>query len=155
MRTMTEDMVFVDGHREAAEDHPSARIVEGYCHNCGTTYDLTCPICGCGHLDIDASGGDQMSTEQAQKFRLLLLRAHDYRNSKFFLACVLIATGDPAAQGQSITALARAWHTTKQNVSKLCGEICEFLETKPSQYMKSQEAKQSYRDSNWRPHKTE
>jgi hypothetical protein len=146
---------FENGERvQITEEDPSKHNLPGVCLRCNEAGDLKCPHCGSTHVTADgmAPAASSRSTSD-EKFRLLLIKAQEYRNSKFFLGCVLIATGDPAAAGATMEEFGAHWGVGKAAVSKLCVWICEFLDIDPGPYQKSKAAKNSYRQSNRRPAK--
>jgi hypothetical protein len=147
---------FENGERvQITEDDPSKHNLPLVCSSCGKEGDCRCPHCGSMDVRTDAAAPAPAERRISdEKYRLLLIKAHDYPNSKFFLGCAFIATGDPAAAGQTMEDYGNTWGVSKQAVSKLCVSICEFLGTDPSPYMKSEESKQAYRESNRRPAKS-
>jgi len=85
-----------------------------------------------------------------ERFRGLMLDAMAKRNTKYWLGCILIATGDAAAEGVSLREYARTWGLTTAAVSKHCVSICVQLGIKPSRGMLSEEAREQYRKHNVR-----
>lgn len=142
---------FENGSRvKVIEDHLEKHTTIGCCEACGKTVDLKCSKCG----SIKVAVQDQtppLPVSVGERFRQLILMAHDYRNSKFYLGCLLIATGDPAAAGKTMTDFAKQWGVGRAAVSKLCCWICNYLGIDPSPYMKSKSARESFRKSNRRP----
>jgi hypothetical protein len=145
---------FEGGERvQITERDPSQHSTACTCRRCGREWDATCP--GCGSIDVATEGPATAAQRPSywERYRLLLLEAHDYRNSKFYLAVLFMATGDPAAAGKTMEELAATWGVGKAAVSKLAVQQCKFLGIDPSPYMKAKETKQSYRESNHRPFK--
>ena len=74
-------------------------------------------------------------------------------NSKQSALCFLIATGDHAAQGRKIKSAAKEFGVSKQAISKCCVEWCELMGVPPSDYMRNEAAKESFKKSNHRNNK--
>lgn len=147
---------FENGARvQIVENDPSQINTPVHCGACDHVGDARCGACGSIQVLADAVPQDAKTPRSIndERLRLLFLKAHDYPNSKFFLVCVLIATGDPAAAGKTMEEVASTWGVGKAAVSKLCCLICAFLDIDPGPYMKSKAAKKSYRASNRRPRK--
>lgn len=146
----TEDLAFVDGHLErTVHDDPSQHTTEGFCRQCGQTTDLKCAGCGSVDIQTDATNGAHSSLH-IEGFRKLLMDALSRRNSKFYLTCAMIAIGDPSADGISMTCIAKRFGVSRQAISKLTTEISQRLNLPPSQYMKSAESRNAFRNSNRR-----
>jgi hypothetical protein len=150
-QTHPHSLGFENGERvQTIEDHPASHTASGYCRRCKHDADLQCAKCR--SLDVVPIGEPQPSRAKInERFRLLILQAHDHPEPKFYLGCLFIAVGDPAAGGRTMTDYAKSWGVTRAAVSKLCVSICAFLGIDPSPYMKSKQSKESFRDSNRRP----
>lgn len=131
------------------EDTPSNHNTPGVCHQCGRGGDLACPHCN--STDTEAEGLHQVDKAGlVEKYRRLLMDAMEKRNTKYYIGCILIATGDPAAEGVSLVEYAKEWGVTRAAVSKHCVAICTYLGIPPSDYMRSEQARESYRKHNKR-----
>lgn len=128
--------------------------LEAHCHNCGKAGDAICPHCRTEYRPdstIEAgshrqiAGGDVLA-----KCAALARFIQGKRNSKFWWGCFLIATGDAEADGVSMEDYGAAWSVGRACVSKTCVEICVRLGIPPSRYMRTEEARESYRKSNRR-----
>ncbi len=139
-----------NGIESVTDDDPSNQTVEGLCQGCGKVSDLKCSCCG--STSVLASEGEQKAKD-VTKLRQVILMAQSAKNSKYFLGCFLIAIGDPAAMGERMREFAAHWHVSRQAVSKTSNLIRIYLGLPPSQYMKSEESRQSFRKSNRRPQK--
>lgn len=130
------------------------KTLECICPQCGLPGDAICPHCR-AEYSPDSPVDEyhfKVSTpeEMLSRFSGLARFITGKRNAKFWWACFLVAAGDAAAQGVSMKDLASKWRTTRANVSKVCVEICGRLGMQPSQYMRGESARESYRKSNWR-----
>lgn len=76
--------------------------------------------------------------------------AMEKRNTKYYLGCILIATGDPASEGISLKEYGKQWGVTRAAVSKHCVFICAYLGISPSPSMLSEECREEYRKHNVR-----
>ncbi len=133
------------------DDDPSNQTVEGLCQGCGKVSDLKCSCCGSTSVLSDQDGKNREN--YAAKMRQLLLTAQAAKNSKYAFGCILIALGDPAAGGERMREFAAHWHVSRQAVSKTANAMRIYLGLPPSQYMKSEESRKSFRSSNRRPQK--
>lgn len=133
-------------------DHPSEHMLEAYCPHCDHQVDAQCPKCG---SIVESSGADEMLTPlSASEFhRRLLHYLYSKRNSKFAIACFLIASGSAEADGLSMTEFAMSFGVTKAAVSKYCRDICEYFHIPPSRYMRTEENAAKFKLSNIRPTK--
>jgi hypothetical protein len=133
-------------------DHPSEHTVEAYCSNCCHGVDAVCPEC---NRQVESHGsGEVFPFEAASEFhRRVLHYLYSKRNSKFAIACFLIATGSPDADGVSMTEFAKSFGVTKAAVSKYCREICRSFNIPPSRYMQTEESANKAKIGNWRPTK--
>ncbi len=131
-------------------DHPSEHIQVGYCSRCQHEVDCACPNCG---GNVESSGADEKMTPlSASEFhRRLLHYLYSKRNSKFAIACFLIASGSSEADGLSMTEFAESFGVTKATVSKYCREICAYFSIPPSRYMRTEENAAKFKLSNRRP----
>lgn len=103
------------------------------------------------HHPVEDMEPEQCQDSKAADFyRKFVLFLQTSRNSKFSLVCYLIATGDASAEGVSMTDVAAEWGVTKAAVSKECVRVCGVLGIAPSRYMRKEETKESFRDSNRR-----
>jgi hypothetical protein len=131
------------------EDTPANHNTPGICHQCGRGGDLICPHCK--STDTEAEGLNQIDKSGlVERYRRLLMDAMSKKNTKYYIGCILIATGDPAAEGVSMADYAKAWGVTRAAVSQHCVAICTFLGMPPSEYMRSEAARDSYRKHNVR-----
>lgn len=134
------------------EDDPSRHNSPGFCRQCQRASDLRCAHCG--STDCETDHPEALSHRGlAEKYRRLLLHISSQKqlDKGYYIECVLIATGDHAAEGISMTAFAKRWRVTRAAVSKHCVAICAFLGIEPSAAMRSEQARESYRRSNVRP----
>lgn len=67
-------------------------------------------------------------------------------NPRFVALQWLIVIDSPTLRGVSITEMAKPFCRTKQALSKGCRDVCEKAKLPPSQYMRSLDAVESYRD---------
>lgn len=130
------------------------KTLEAVCLQCGRHGDAVCPHCGCEY-GPDAPVEDygfKPSTPQEMmgKFAELARMITAKRNAKFWWACFLMTTGDAAAGGVSMDELGKRYGVGKACVSQTCIAICASLGIPPSQYMKKEESRESYRRSNRR-----
>jgi hypothetical protein len=137
-------------------DHPEGHCLEAYCPRCKDVVDAVCPKCKtnvepAGATTVDGAGLSHLS--RGDFYRRLLTLLQGQRNSKFTIACYLIATGDAYADGVTMAGVGKAWGVTRAAVSKHCRHICGYLGIPPSQYMRKEETAAGYRQSNRRPHK--
>lgn len=131
------------------------KTLECVCQRCSHNVDAICPQCR-SELGPDSpveDHGYRPATPQQllAKFAELARFIQSKRNSKFWWGCFLIATGDAAADGVSMQDFGREWSVTRACVSKTCVEICVRLGIPPSRYMRSEEAREKYQESNRRP----
>ena len=126
--------------------------VPATCRKCYKRGDLVCPHCG--SLDVEP---DDLYVKDRKRLleniRRLLITADKNRCTAYWVQIILLATGDPAAEGVSLSDVAKNCKVTRAKVSKDCAALCERLNISPSEYMKSEEARDSYRESNRRPAK--
>lgn len=143
---------FVDGHVEPIiEDDPAKHTVPALCCHCGKPGDLICPHCQSTNVTPQCEHPADGARAAFEKIRRVLLYCHDHKKPRYAFGCFLIAIGDPAAGGVTMTEFAKQWRVTRAAVSKECCSICAWLGIKPSPYMKSEESKKSFRRSNYRP----
>ena len=130
------------------------KTLEAVCPSCGKNGDAFCPHCHAEyHPDsLVEDYGFRPSTAQE-----LLKKMGDFaswvmtkRNTKFWWECYLIATGSAAADGRSMTGVAKEWGVSKATVSKHCVMICARLGVIPSRAMLSEEARNKYKLTNRR-----
>lgn len=155
-----------DSPRASACDHPADHVLEAMCPRCAHPVDAVCPGCG---SNVEASGADSGPSHGAngkarpeaascltpeEFYRRLVLLIHNARNSKFTLACYMIATGSGFADGVSMTDVAKVWGVGKAAVSKQCGLICDYLGTPRSRYMRKEAVARKFALTNKRPRKT-
>lgn len=135
-------------------DDPADHFLEAYCGRCGGAVDAVCPDCG-NHVEPSGARDAAKTSwlDRREFYRRFVDLIQRSRNSKFTLQCYLIATGDAYADGKSMTDVAKAASVTKAAVSKECNMICAFLQIPPSQYMRDEDSKESFRNSNYRPKK--
>ena len=88
-----------------------------------------------------------------ERFTRAVASIYDAHNSKKSALCFLIATGDLAAQGRKVKSAAQEFGVSKQDISKTCVEWCEFMGIPPSDYMRNEASKESFRQSNTRKQK--
>jgi len=143
---------FENGARVVAETQ-AIEPVEGLCHTCGHTTDLECGKCRSIRVVPVQAETSVRRAASVEKFRKLLLAAQASRNSKYFLGCILIAIGDPAAAGVTMTEFGKHWNVGRAAVSKTVNLIRLQLGLQPSQYMKSEKSRERFRSSNRRPFK--
>ncbi len=134
----------------SSEDNPIDHALEAYCPHCAHEVDAVCPHC---ERMVESSGADEvMAPLSASEFhRRLLNYLYSKRNSKFAIACFLIASGSAEADGLSMTEFAVSFGVTKATVSKYCREICAYFSIPPSQYMRTEENAAKFKLSNRRP----
>ena len=96
---------------------------------------MTEPSTDFPYHEID--GNPEVPESILAKFRRAILFAHDARNSKKSLACMLIAIGDPSAAGVSMRDVARRFKVSKQDISLECRNWCVLLNIQPSSYMRA------------------
>lgn len=132
----------------------SRQTIEAVCTHCGKSGDAVCPHCQAmlarESLMQEPHNVRGSSAEMLTRFALLARTITGKRNSKFWWCCFLVATGDAGAAGLSMTDLGRRWSVSKAYVSKTCIEICGILGLPPSQYMRTEHARESSRLSNRR-----
>jgi hypothetical protein len=129
-------------------DSPDAHTTIGYCRCCGENGEAECPHCHSHQFQCDPP--ENSAHKLMDKFRQLLMHAGEQKNSKFYIGIILIATGDPANGGVSITDYAANWGVTKAHVSRLCGDVCSYLGIAPPPSMRGEHTKESFRQSNYR-----
>lgn len=149
-------LAIVEPHNPAddasTEDDPSRHMTPGFCRQCGRQSDLCCQHCG--STDCETDHGESRDRKGVQEgFRRLLLHIASQKqlDKGYYIECVLIATGDHAAEGISMSEFAKRWRVTRAAVSKHCVAICAFLGIQPSAAMRSEAARATYRMSNIRP----
>lgn len=128
--------------------------IEAVCPNCGKHGDAVCPHClheyepNCLVEDYGFRPGTNQ--EILARFASFVRFASEQRNMRFWLACFLIASGDSRADGVSMRDIGKDFKVGKACVSKTCVEICKRLQIPPSAAMRSEESKESFRESNRR-----
>lgn len=141
---------------EASCEHRHETL-ECVCLNCGKPGDAICPHCHTEYSPesaVEDSGIKPSSPqEMLAKFAALARMITAKRNSKFWWACFLVATGDAAADGLSMKDIGEQWNVGAACISKTCIEICGRLGIEPSRYMRDESARDSYRKSNIRKKK--
>lgn len=136
----------------STDDTPDKHRVNGYCEACDTVHDLICPKCKSARVQADNHGFKEANIELiTARWRQLLMHAQQQKNSKYFIGCILIATGDSAAEGVTMEAYAKEWGKTKADVSKNCVAICAYLGATPRGGMKSEACKKNFVARNQRP----
>lgn len=142
----------------AVLDNPEDHYLEAFCDRCHDVVDAVCPKCR-GHVHpagaCTTNAPERSSYGSAQFYRRFANLIQASRNSKFMLACYLIATGDAYADGITMEHTAEAWGVCKGTVSKQCVFICKYLGIPPSPYMRKEDAGEKFRQSNRRPTKHE
>jgi len=137
--------------RASTCDHPSEHILEAYCPHCEHEVDAVCPECR-GNVEQHGNTFVAPFEAAAELQRRVLHFLYSKRNSKFAIACFLMATGSSEADGVSMTELGASFGVTKATVSKYCREICEHFGIPPSRYMLSEENAAKFKLTNVRPH---
>lgn len=94
------------------------------------------------------------ATAFLQKMRRVILEIMETPNSKMSAACFLIATGDEAMEGASMTTTSKRYGVSPATISQACIKWCDFLGKSPSPYMRRESSGESYRQSNCNPKKT-
>jgi hypothetical protein len=141
----------------SALDNPVDHFLNAWCPGCECVVDAVCP--DCGH-SVEAAGASTDGAagsvfDRPEFYRRFVVLIQSARNSKFFLGCYLIATGDAFAGGVSMEEFARTWGVKKQTVSKTCRFICHHLGIPPSRYMREERTAAKFRLTNRRPRKFE
>lgn len=88
------------------------------------------------------------AAELLSKMRRVVCKIALMSNSKMGAETFLIATGDAAADGKTITGTAKRHGLTKAAVSSACVSWCEFLGKRPSEYMRGEASKITFKKSN-------
>lgn len=128
--------------------------MEGFCPKCNRAVDASCPKCKTHVEPAGPAEGDATSQLSRHEFyRRFVAMIQNSRNAKFTLGCYLIATGDAYADGVGISEFGKAWGVGKATVSKHCRMICAQLRIPPSSYMRKEETRAKFRQSNRRPQK--
>lgn len=139
----------------SAHDHPAEHCLEAFCPRCQHAVDAACPKCK-SHLEPAGATSAQGATSELSRhefYRRFVALVQNSRNAKFTLGCYLIATGDAYADGVGISEFGKAWGVGKATVSKHCRMICDLLGIPPSSYMRKEETRAKFRQSNRRPQK--
>jgi hypothetical protein len=131
--------------------------VEAICPRCHLPGDAICPHCKAEYTPDSFVEDNEVRVsspqEIAQRFAKLARLITSKRNSKFWWACLLVATGDAAAGGISMAELGKQFSVTRACVSKTCVAICKELGLPPSRYMMSEAARVVHRCNNRRNEK--
>ena len=133
------------------------QTIEAVCRRCGKPGDAVCPHCDAqydrGALLDEPHNLHASPAEMLTRFARLARLITSKRNGKFWWCCYLVATGDASAAGVSMTEIGNQWSVSRAYVSKTCVQICVILGIPPSQYMRTEHARESARLSNRRPTK--
>jgi hypothetical protein len=139
------------------KDDPVDHFLTGHCPKCDCEAQSACEQCG-AYL---RPGGAMRAFEIERLLGLIVLQRRVIyaslaaRNTKFWIKCYLVASGDANAEGITMKEMARKSGVRTATVSKLCHIICAQFGFRPSAYMRDEATCAKFRLSNRRPRKLE